>query len=196
MATVKVLIQGYAYEEGGNEFASSGTTLIAEDGKNVIVDPGTNREKLLAALRREKLGPSDIDFVLLTHSHADHALLTGIFDKATVLDDDSAYSWDSNITGHDGKVPGTNIEIIKTPGHDPFHCSALIETEQYGKVAVAGDVFWWMDGEEQKTDAKTLLNRDDPYVKDMKELTKSREKILKLADSVIPGHGKMFEVEK
>ena len=36
----------------------------------------------------------------------------------------------------------------------------------------------------------------DPYASDMKKLKESRKKLLELADYIIPGHGKMFKVEK
>jgi glyoxylase-like metal-dependent hydrolase (beta-lactamase superfamily II) len=60
-------------------------------------------------------------------------------------------------------------------------------------VVVAGDVFWWADREEQKTDRESLLFHKDPFAKDEKALLASRRKILELADWIIPGHGKMFK---
>lgn len=190
MSIVKVLVKGYVRKEGNNIMASSTTTLIQENGLNIIVDPGMNRMLLLESLEEEGLVPSDIDFIVLTHYHLDHSLLAGIFDNAKILDNGEIYAWDSVIKDHDGKIPGTTIKIFKTPGHDPFHCSVLLNTQEYGKVVIAGDVFWWMDGIEQNIDT------EDPYVKDKKQLTESRNKILELADYIIPGHGKMFKVNK
>jgi len=196
MAEVKVLIQGYAREKDGFEEASSTTTLILEKDLNIIVDPGMNRELLLSMLKKEKLSVKDINYVILTHTHIDHALLAGIFEKAIILDDVSQYSFDGKIREHSGKVPGTNIKIIKTPGHDQFHCSVLIDTEDLGKVVIAGDVIWWGDNEEQKTDRESIINHIDPYVKNEKQLTESRNKILDIANYIIPGHGKMFKVSR
>ena len=84
MAKVKILIEGYAREEDGTEFASSTATLIQEVDLNIIVDPGTNRELLLEALRKEDLSPDKIDYVILTHYHLDHSLLAGVFEKARI----------------------------------------------------------------------------------------------------------------
>jgi glyoxylase-like metal-dependent hydrolase (beta-lactamase superfamily II) len=196
MAEVKILIEGYAKKENGNEFASSTTTLIHENGLNIIVDPGSNRKLLIEALKKEHLSSLDINYVILTHSHLDHSLLSGIFENAKILDDGSIYSWDGKIEDHEGKVPGTDIEIIKTPGHDMFHCSILVKTKKFGRVAIAADVFWWSDEEEQKNDMESLMNHKDPYVKNKEQLSSSRKKILEIADYVIPGHGKMFKVEK
>ncbi|MCX6742515.1 MAG: MBL fold metallo-hydrolase [Candidatus Pacearchaeota archaeon] len=200
MAEIKILIQGYARpgegEQEGVELASSTTTLIKEGKLNIIVDPGMNRKILLEALKKEKLSPEKINYVVLTHYHLDHSLLTGIFENAVVIDNTTTYTFKGEIKDHEGKIPGTNIDIIKTPGHDQFHCSLLVNSNDLGKVAIVGDVFWWADEEEQKTDEKSLMNHEDPYMKNEKDLKDSRKKILAIADYIIPGHGKMFKVEK
>ncbi|MDD5433234.1 MAG: MBL fold metallo-hydrolase [Candidatus Pacebacteria bacterium] len=196
MAEIKILVKGYAREENGIEFASSTATLIKDGGLNIIVDSGMNREMLLVNLVKENLSIKDIDFVVLTHTHLDHCLLAGIFGNAKVLDNSNIFSFDGKIDEHDGKVPNTEIEIIRTPGHDQFHCSVLVRTESQGVVVIAGDVFWWADEEKQKIDRQSLFEHKDPYVKDPKALQKSREKVLGLADYIIPGHGEMFKVNK
>jgi len=100
--------------------------------------------------------------------------------------------------------PGTNTNILnrglkeyglimKTPGHSMDHASLVVPTK--GKTyVVAGDVFWWAEDEEQLTDRKSLLNKKDPLAVDEKALRKSRENILAVADLIIPGHGRVFEV--
>jgi len=194
MATVKVLIPGYAKEIAGGWLASSTTTLIIDNGQKIIVDPGTNRPLLLQKLKEEKLTPEGINYVFMTHYHPDHNLLTGIFANAIIMDDGLFYrndkQWD-----HQGIIPDTDIKIIKTPGHDQFHASLIVPTND-GIIVVAGDVFWWSDNEDQKTDRKSLLDRHDPFEKDHLQLITSRKKVLSLADWIIPGHGQMFKVEK
>jgi len=196
MAEVKVLIEGYAKEEEGFELASSTTTLIREGDFKIIVDPGMNRKLLLEALEKENLSKEDINYVVLTHNHLDHILLAGIFENAQILDEGAIYSFEGTIKNHEGRIPGTNIEIISTPGHDQSHSTVLVDTKKFGKVAIAADVFWWADNEEQKTDKESLIGREDPYVKDKKKLIESRKKILEKADYIIPGHGKMFKVKR
>lgn len=196
MTKLKILIQGYAREQGNEVFASSTTTLIQENNINVLVDPGMDREKLLLAFKEVDIKVSDIDFIVLTHYHLDHSLLTGIFENAKILDNGEIYSWNGSIKSHESIIPKTHIHIIKTPGHDMFHCTVLVETEEYGRVGICGDVFWWMDDAEQKTDIESLLKHEDPYVKDKDQLEDSRNKVLNLCNYIIPGHGKMFKVEK
>ena len=193
MAEIKALIEGYARKIKGGWVASSSVVLIKSCGKNIIVDPGCNREKLLLALDSEGLKTGDIDFVILTHSHTDHTLLCGIFENAKVLNSEEIYDDDMQVV-HNGKIPGTDIQIIKTPGHSQEHCSVVVPTKK-GIYAVAGDVFWWIDGEAQNVDVKKT-DSSHPEELDMKKLAESRKKLLELADFVIPGHGKMFESKK
>lgn len=191
MAKVKILIEGYAKEIKDGWQASSTTTLIESNGKFMIADPGTNRELLLEKLKQNNLTVSDINFVFMTHYHPDHNLLSGIFPNAKVLDDELIYEGDSQVE-HRGDIPGTDIKIISTPGHDQFHASLIVPTKE-GTFVVAGDVFWWSDKEKQKIDMDNLLAHKDPFVKDREALLESRKKILEVTDWVIPGHGKMFK---
>lgn len=194
MAKVKVLIEGYAKKIEGGWLASSTTTLVQEKGLNIIIDPGINRKLLLEKFLEEGLKTEDIDYVLMTHSHPDHNYLSAIFENAKALDDGLIYDNDKE-TEHNGKVPGTDLEILLTPGHEKFHASLVVPTEK-GIVVVAGDVFWWGDDEEQKTDRGSLMKHEDPFVKDEEALMNSRRKLLEIADYIIPGHGKIFKVEK
>ncbi|KKQ74371.1 MAG: hypothetical protein US94_C0006G0006 [Berkelbacteria bacterium GW2011_GWB1_38_5] len=191
---IKILIQGYAKKIADGWLASSTVTLIESDSKKIIVDPGCNRTELLKALAGNKLTTTDIDYVLLTHNHTDHQLLTGIFENAKVLNDTEIYENDKQID-HKNIIPGTDLKIIQTPGHDQFHCALIVPTDD-GTYVVAGDVFWWMDNDEQKTDYESLIKHKDPYVKDEKVLGNSRKKILEIGDFIIPGHGKVFKVIK
>jgi len=188
----KILIEGYAKDIDGVEYASSSAVLITDNNNNIIVDPGANRELLINKLKEEGLSIEDINIVLLTHTHLDHSLLVGMFNKAKVYDDGAIYEMDSKALEHNGTI-GKNIEILSTPGHDQFHMSVLIKNTDKGNIVVSGDVFWWLDEEEQITDKESLINKEDPYVKDKEALKNSRIKIIELADYIIPGHGKPFK---
>lgn len=191
---IKVLVTGYVKEKNKKEYASSSAVLIQYNNKNIIVDPGMDKKKLLDALKKEKLSTKDINYIILTHTHIDHSLLAGIFENAKIYDNESIFSYDGKIENHHGKIE--DIKIINTPGHDQFHCSVLVNTKEYKKVIIAGDVFWWEDNAIQYTDKKSLLDLKDPYVKNKKQLRESRKYILENANWIIPGHGKMFEVKK
>ena len=193
MNHVKVLIEGYAKERENGWVASSSVTLVRAGDKVIVVDPGCNRKRLLEELENNDLKTSEIDFVLLTHSHADHGLLAGIFENAKVMTVEEIYDGDNQIN-HDNIIPGTDLGIIQTQGHCPEHCSLVVPTAE-GVYVVAGDVFWWMDDEVQVLE----LEKEDwahPAEVNAENLIESRKRILGIADYVIPGHGKMFKIKK
>jgi glyoxylase-like metal-dependent hydrolase (beta-lactamase superfamily II) len=194
MNKVKILVKGYAKEIENGWLATSNTTLIQTNGLNIIADPGINKNLLLNNLKSEGLGKNDVDYVFLTHYHPDHALLAALFLKAKIFDGDTIYENDKE-TGYENTLPETDIEVFATPGHAHEHASLSVITSK-GKIVIAGDVFWWMDNEVQKTDSKILLAKDDPFTKDKKRLLESRKKVLEIADLIIPGHGEMFKVKR
>jgi len=194
MSEIKILIEGYAKEEKTGWKASSTTVLIKDNGLNILVDPGLNRQLLLKAFAKERLKPKDIDLIFITHYHPDHIFNIRLFQKQDILDGDTIYKKDEEIIFSD-RIPDTNIQVIQTPGHAHEHASLIVKTDK-GKIAVAGDLFWWKDNEKQKTDCKSLIEKEDPFMKNKEDLINSRKKILEIADYIIPGHGKMFKVKK
>ena len=195
MSEVKILIEGYAKPTGGETFkASPSTVLIKDSGKLILVDPGTSKQKLTNSLKLEGVRLSDIDLIFLTHYHIDHLLNIKLFPDTDVCDGWTLYRDDEEME-ISNKIPGTNVLIIPTPGHANEHVSLLVKTKT-GKICVAGDLWWWQDGAEPKLDRKSLLSLKDPFAKDKKALLASRKKIFKLADYIIPGHGRIFKLAK
>lgn len=195
MAEIKILIEGYAKELKKGWVATSTTCLITTKDKKIITDPGCNREKLLKALNKENLTTDDIRYVFLSHCHPDHVLLAGLFAKAKFVTFDANLMYDKDLLlEFDKNILGKDIEIIETPGHVLEHLSLLVNTSK-GKIAIAGDVIWWIDGEEQ------IFNMNQPdhtqaKGMNMEDLVASRKKLIEAADYIIPGHGKMFKVKK
>lgn len=194
MSEIKLLIQGYARKTKNGWQASSAIVLVRDSGRNILVDPGSNTRRLLSALAREGLKPADIDLIFLTHFHLDHILNIRLFPHAAVVDGDTVYVGDAGRAIR-GKIPGTEIAVLETPGHAHEHAALIVRTKK-GRVAVAGDCFWWWDYEPQKTDERSLLYKKDPFVKNWRQLLSSRKKLLSVADWIIPGHGKMFKVKR
>lgn len=195
MAEIKILIEGYAKKLEKGWIASSTTCLITSKDKRIITDPGCNRERLLKALKKEGLTTDDFDFVFLSHCHPDHILLAGIFEKAKFITYDTNLVYNKDLMlKFDKHTLGEDIEIIETPGHVLEHLSLLVNTLK-GRVAIAGDVIWWIEGEKQVFD---INQKDHSQAKgmNMKELVKSRKKLLDNADYIVPGHGRMFKAMK
>lgn len=190
MDSVKILIRGYAKKlPGGRWDATSATVLVKSRGKNVIIDPGEFPEKLAAALEQSGLKTNDINCVVCSHSHLDHRKASSLFPKEIVYEPFKLFKK----LPDELVIPGTKIRVIFTPGHVDKHTAFLVETNE-GKYAIAGDVIWWEDDEEQKTDMKSLLEHTDPVAKNPALLRENREKLFAMADYIIPGHGKMFKI--
>lgn len=78
------------------------------------------------------------------------------------------------------------MQVIPTPGHTNHDVSVIIHETRYGVVAITGDLF------EKEDD----LERDDywlQYSENSDLQRESREKVLAIADFIVPGHGKMFK---
>lgn len=184
MAEVKVLVKGYTGNETGGEKTQATISLIIDGNIKMIVDPGVleSQEVLITALKKEGLKISDINYVGLTHSHLDHYRNIGMFSDAKTIE---FYGiWDKNTVTDWKEDFSSNIKIIKTPGHSRTGITFLVNT-RLGKIAVVGDVFW-----------KENYPKSDVYANDSKELSKSRELVLKLADFIVPGHDDMYKVKK
>lgn len=117
--------------------------------------PGKDVQTQESALKKVGLTVEDIDYVVLTHLHGDHAADITKYPNATfvVQKDELEYAknphpmhtnWfvvppkETNLEIIDGDkeiVPG--VKVIKTPGHTPGGQSILIDTDQ-GKVCLSG----------------------------------------------------------
>lgn len=189
MTEVKVLIEGYAKELKKGWIASSTTCLVTTENKKIITDPGCNREKLLKALNKEGLTTDDLNYVFLSHCHPDHILLAGIFEKAKFITFDTNLMYNKDLMlGFDKHVLGKDIEVIETPGHVLEHLSLLVDTPK-GKIAIAGDVIWWVEGEKQ---VFNMNQKDHSQAKgmNMEKLIESRKKLLEIADYIIQVMGR------
>jgi glyoxylase-like metal-dependent hydrolase (beta-lactamase superfamily II) len=178
MAEVKVLVEGVVGEN------TPTVCLILDGDIKMVSDPGCMEDKqlLLQNLQIAGLKPEDINFVFLTHSHIDHYSNIGLFPNAKLLEFFGV--WEKNRCDDWNENFSDNIKIIKTPGHDRTSLTMLVKTEN-GKVAICGDVFW-----------KENYPEHDQYADDENLLIESRQKVLEMADYVVPGHGPMFRVKK
>ena len=192
MNKIIILVEGYAHpNDDGSYTASPTTTLIDTGAKKILVDPGTNKEKLLEALKQHGLSVSDITFVYLSHYHPDHFLNIRLFPDVDIYDGGIRWSGDKEYS-YEGFLPDTDIEILKTPGHSPEDASLLVKTGE-GLICIAPDVFWWEDGKQKSDTIEELLSWEDPFATDKQALLISRKLVISKSDFIIPGHGKMFK---
>jgi len=192
VSKVTVLSEGYVREQTDVMFASSTIVLVEDNGIKILVDPGANRDVLIDALEKEALQPEDIDIIFLTHYHLDHILNLRLFPRKKIVDGTTVYL-DDKEEPYEEFIPGTQVKVIKTPGHAPEHASLMVKTGA-GNICIAGDVFWWADKEGSQMDKDSLLFHEDKFANDYERLKESRQNILDSADYVIPGHGKTFKI--
>ena len=194
LASVVVLKPGYARWEGYASQRACGTITLVRSLKNCIVDLGipTDKALILKQLKAQRLYPKDIDFVILTHSDVDHIGNMNLFPDATFIGGNDVMQGDHFLEFFKEKyVVDENISVIHTPGHDNRSISVLVKTAK-GLVAITGDLF------EYNKDWLTVDTSEawEPWSQDKDLQNKSRAKIWKLADYIVPGHGDMFKVDK
>jgi glyoxylase-like metal-dependent hydrolase (beta-lactamase superfamily II) len=198
MVKVKQLIVGnHKMLENGLLGISSTVTLIKTD-KNILVDTGSFKEKdnLIEALQKEGLTPKDIDIVILTHTHIDHCMNLHLFFNAKVYCKflgkypGQMHSIKQGVLQRteikDNVEVAENVSLLLTPGHTNDSISVIV-SDKKNKIVICGDAFY----SEKNVDNDPL----DIVTANISDYKKSRDKILKIADYIIPGHGKMFKVK-
>ena len=174
-------------------------SILSENGKAWIVDPGQEADRIIGTLAKKGLEPAA---VLLTHAHFDHISATpGLLEKFPTLPI-YVHEKDVPMIGHplnqlppeyppfakpkglltslpatNYQLPTANLEIIETPGHTPGGVCYYFPKE---KLLLSGDTLF-----------AGSVGRTDLPGGDMATLMDSLQKLVALPDDtlVIPGHG-------
>ncbi len=176
-ARLDVLFTGYAADH------VAGTVSLVRDGDRVIVvDPGMVPSLAASLDPLESLGiaPLDVTDIVLSHHHPDHTVNIALFGEIPVHDFQAVYQrdrWDAREA--DGVDLTPSVRLLATPGHTPQDLSVLVGTTE--NVVVLTHLWWTGQGP-----------LDDPYAPDADALRNQRERVLALADLVVPGHGPAF----
>ena len=179
-ARFDVLLQGSLTEADGG--VASSCSLIREDDRAIVVDPGmaSGAAAILGPLGALGLEPGDVTDVVLGHHHPDHTLNAALFPNASVHDHWATYrgtSWED--VDAEGRELTPSVRLMRTPGHTPEDISTVVGTT--GGIVVLTHTWWTAEGP-----------ADDPYSEDMEALHASRSRILAIADLIVPGHGAAF----
>ncbi|HEV8489728.1 MAG TPA: MBL fold metallo-hydrolase [Candidatus Limnocylindrales bacterium] len=182
MASVHLLHAGYA----ADRVASS--VVLVRDGDAVIVaDPGMVADTglILDPLAALGVAPEAVSHVFLSHHHPDHTINVALFPKAEVVDYWARYRGDEWLDHEgDGYRLSPRSQLWLTPGHTEEDATLVVEADD---ATYALTHLWW---HADRTPAV------DPLAWDQAALERGRERVLGVADVVIPGHGRPFRVRE
>ena len=171
-------------------------------GKKAAPYKRTPEQELDAALRTHGAEPEDIDYVILTHLHWDHAANMHLFPRAPLFcqrleyeglgDAENAkkgYDLEYIASFHYEFVDGDKqlfdgISVMLTPGHTPGMQSVIVDTAE-GKVVLTGDIVTLRESLAYTPPRFNALLYKDTAAADAQ---KSLDRILSVSGKIFPGH--------
>ncbi|HEY2915603.1 MAG TPA: MBL fold metallo-hydrolase [Candidatus Limnocylindrales bacterium] len=180
-ARVDVLLPGSLSSTGGG--VASSCTLVRDAGRIIVVDPGMapGQAAILDPLRALGLEPADVTDVVISHHHPDHTINVGLFGEAAVHDHWATYKgvvWDD--AEADRRELAPSVRLLHVPGHTAEDIATVVGTAD--GVVVLTHLWWSAEGPPE-----------DPLAEDAAAVHVGRERVLAIADRIIPGHGPSFE---
>lgn len=183
-AEVHILFNGYANLNTTTNVHSVASTIafVREGDVRVIIDPGMVPDPRVVLEPLATLGesPTAITDVVFSHHHPDHTLNAAWFPNARFHDFWAFYQGDRWQSRPAEKFDlSSSIRLIETPGHSPQDITTLVGTPD-GVVAFT-HLWWTASGP-----------ADDPFASDMAAVHRNRERVLRVASLIVPGHGAPF----
>ena len=192
------------YLEGAHKILvdTGGSPPESAQGKRAAPYKRLPEQKLDAALRAIGVDPGEIDTVILTHLHWDHAANNHLFPNATLMCQKIEYEslLDPQVTkkGYDMENVMTfkyalidgdrqiyeGISAVLTPGHTPGMQSVVVDTD-IGRVILTGDLITLRESLSYDPPRFNALLYDDSAVGDMQ---RSLGRILPISRKILPGH--------
>jgi len=128
---------------------------------------------LVAQLEQLGLKPSDIRYVAVSHSHADHIGNVALFAQATLLAQKAEVDWPSSagprfkpeqpmikLEGDRDVFGDRSVTLLATPGHTPGHQSLMVRLPKTGAVLLSGDAVHFRDNWEQRRVPEINFNKE------------------------------------
>lgn len=162
--------------------ARSSVTIIIIGQQKIIVDSGLKGEEEQIQMALAKLGikPEEIDGIVNTHSHSDHCGNNHLFFRAKVL------------SAKEGDIIAPGVWVLATPGHSMDSISVVVETKtkalQMRTIVIAGDALPTLGNLQKNVPPAFHVDHDLAVA--------SMQRIMALADYVIPGHDFPFSIRK
>ncbi|VDM51625.1 unnamed protein product [Angiostrongylus costaricensis] len=197
---IEIRIQGSANQtnDGYYNFVAS-ITLVEDNGKNILVDTGlgtdiNGRMELLKALQKQNIAPPNIDIVVTTHGHPDHA--GGVHDFPDAIHYQGWYIHHHTIFNLSSLFESNqhsltdNVYLMKSTGHSSDDIAvAIIDEQNMGRVIISGDTFM----RREDLDYPMMWQ---PLSANETEQAISRRTMICQANWIVPGHGAPFQVTK
>jgi glyoxylase-like metal-dependent hydrolase (beta-lactamase superfamily II) len=129
------------------------------------VGTATRRKTLAAQLAEVGVNPADIQWVAVSHTHADHVGNVDMFPSATLLIQKVELDWAfapgkplpfqrerpiRMVEGDLDVFADGSVILLSTPGHTPGHQSLLVRLPQTGSIVLSGDATHFRDNWEQR----------------------------------------------
>ncbi len=192
------------YLEGEHKILvdTGGSHPESEQGKKAAPYKRPPEQELDAALKAVGVDPADIDTVILTHLHWDHAANNHLLPNAKLMcqkieyeslfdpytpkkgyDTDSVLKFTYELLDGDQKV-FDGVSVMLTPGHTLGMQSVIVDTE-IGKVVLTGDMVTLRESLSYDPPRANALLYDDSAIGIMRE---SLKKILPISRNILPGH--------
>lgn len=153
------------------------------EGKDQLGGRWTVRRTLTSQLADLGLAPRDIDYVALSHLHADHSGNIGLFPASTWLLPAEELRWGAAVPAPLGvdatlvaQIPENRVRpldgdfdvfgdgrvmILRAPGHTPGHRILLVKLPKSGPVLLSGDLFHTRENYEQSRVPTVNVDRAD-----------------------------------
>ncbi|MBT4823569.1 MBL fold metallo-hydrolase [Candidatus Woesearchaeota archaeon] len=194
MTEIKIILEGEHEKEVQDKDSklaliykrSCSNVYFIKGEKNIIFDTGNRyvKEKLVKALEENNINPDEVDYVIQSHWHLDHCSNIHLFKNAKIVSG-KRFIWfpdggaEKYRKTEDMDIAG--VKIINTEGHVQSHISALVEIDGENHI-ISGDAI-----------RKDYM--EEGFFKN-EEAKETAIKILKIADVIYPGHGKVIQKEK
>ena len=188
-------------------FLPVASTVLIRGERTLLVDPGNHHVGAYAilwhALRSRGLDYGDIDLVVTTHGHSDHAaaivqlagkpwlLGAGELEEMAAIEGEPIVAARQSMMAGVREISGptelmAGVTAFPTPGHTAGHISLLVETEGE-RVLVAGDLTMTAAEYRQRTFSHWYSDAQ------LAALHASLDRMQGLApELVIPGHDRPF----
>lgn len=179
-ARFDLLVAGSLTSTGGG--VVSACSLVRDAGHVIVFDPGMadSDAAILAPLAALGLAPGNVTDVVLSHHHPDHTMRVALFPNAAVHDHWATYrgsAWED--ADAEGRLLTSSVRLMRVPGHTAEDIAMVVGTPD--GIVVLTHLWFTLEGP-----------IEDPYAEDPAALHASRQRVLAIADLIVPGHGASF----